>query len=325
MKKGCLIVLIILAVLLGAALVSAFVGFRIVNQRFGLRQAPVITHEELATGYTRIRLAVYPERMASFIAGYIPPDVEIPTGAFEVNDVLAHLLPREVALLAHSDVLGRKIRLTLFVNEKRFGPLFREFINTSNLFTQARQVNWTTSGFLLPERGLLYAEGDINIPAAVEEDIFALWPVKSQAPPATIIGGNHAELVIDNRDGDILALAAAIVQANGQSWELARAQQEVSMAIGVIESIQIARLSVNLVDRDTAAIDLRIDSDAERGPGLQFLLSGLALPWLRDFLKNEHGLILEGDTPWNESESAILGSFKLTGLEALITQNIQGL
>lgn len=323
MKKGCLIVLAILAVLLLALVVSLFIAYRVADTQFGLRLAPPITHEHLATGTTRIRLAVYPEKMANTLAAYIPSDVEIPTGPFTLESLLRRFLPREIALLARTDVLGKKIYLTAFANEKYLGRAVKEAVNASEFFSQVRQVTWTSAGFELPERGLLFAEGNLSIPDAVEEEILELWPMKTAAPPAPIQGNSHVELVIDNRDGDILALAAALVQANGQNWELLRAHEYGTMAVGIIESIFVARLTADLVNTDMAQIHLRIDSDDAKGPGLQFLLSGLALPYLRDYLKNEHNLILEGELPWVATEKAIIGEFKLTGLAEFIGSKIQ--
>jgi len=160
------------------------------------------------------------------------------------------------------------------------------------------------------------------IPDSVEEELNKLWPVTAKEPAATAEGTSQAELVIDNRNGDILALAAALIQAAGQDWDALKANQYGRTAIGIMESIHVGRLKADMMDNDTASIQLRIDSDAEKGPGLQFLLSGLALPYVRDYIKKNYALVLEGDLPWNAGENAIIGSFKLTGLEPFLQSRL---
>lgn len=320
MKKGCVIVLIVLAVLLVLLAVGVFVAYRVADERLGLSPAPPISHEQAVKGDARIRLVISPEKLAPFIPAYLPSEMQVQ--GLNLNTILDAVLPREVAVLAHSDVIGKKLALTFFANEKRLGLYIQNVVNASDFFSSLSQVTWVTDGFELPERGFLVAEGNLAIPDTVQETLFELWPTATTEPAATIKGMNQAELIIDNRNGDILAVAAAIAQANGQDWETLKDSQYGETVIGIMESIYVGRLEANLLDSDTADIALRIDSDEEKGPGLQFLLSGLALPYLRDYIKEQYGLILEGELPWNAEENAIIGSFKLTGLEAFIKSRL---
>lgn len=318
MKKGCLIVLIILAVLLVIAVVGVFVAYNVADERFGVSQSRPISHQEAVVGDTRIRLVLNAEKLAPFVADYLPPDMQLSMDPAQVKQVLPYVVPREVAVLARADVMGRKLGVTLFANEKRFGRLVQEYINTSDMLSKVKQIEWTTKGFEMPERGFLFAEGNMVIPESVEKEIFTLWPTQAKEAPATIEGGNQLELVVDNRNGDILAVAAALVTAGGQDWATLRASDYGGMAIGIIESIYVARIKANLLDQDTASIDLHIDSDVEKGPGLQLLISGLVLPALKEQLKKNYMLTLDGDAGWNPTDNTIVGNFKVTGLEAVI-------
>ncbi|MGI6746297.1 MAG: hypothetical protein ACOX45_09240 [Acutalibacteraceae bacterium] len=152
----------------------------------------------------------------------------------------------------------------------------------------------------------------------MESELFERWPTRVRETPAAVQGGHLLELVIDNRNGDILALAAAGVSASGQDWATFRKSQEAEMAMGVIQAIEVARITADLVDPDSAAFDLRIEADEKGGPGLQFLLSGLAIPFATDYLKNEMGLALTGDLKWNAAEKAITGRYTLSGLKAVL-------
>ena len=322
MKKGCVIVLIVLAVLLLLTAVAGVIAFNIADTHFGIRMAPEISHENLATRDTRIRMVIKPELLAPYLVEYIPEDAEVDTHGFELQEVLRHILPREIALLAASDMTSRNIEVTLFANEKRGGPFISLVVNEEDPFAEIPQIAWTSAGLELRERGTLAAEGLIAIPAGVEADLSKLWPTQSQQPPAAIEGNNHLELVIDNMNGDILALAAAVAAASGTPWEEVQKEQTASVAISVIKSISIARLAANMIDVDTAEIDLHIDADPETGAGLQFLISGVGLPQLKDLLREEYNLILEGDAVWNEAQHTVTGNFTLKGLEAFIKAKV---
>lgn len=322
MKKGCLIVLVILAVLLAVLVIGGFVAYNMVNERVGLSPSRVISHEELVVGDTRVRAVFNPLLLAPFAADYISPEMNLPVNAEQVKQLMPYVLPREIALLARTDVLGHKLNLTLFANEQRGGKFLKEQINLSQALSQIKQITWTAEGIQLPERGNLFAEGAMDIPETVEQELLELWPTGAKEEAARIDGGNQLELVVDNRNGDILAMAAAFTQAAGQNWELVRGSQYGATVIGIVESIYVARLKANLTDKDTAVINLRIDSDAEKGPGLQMLMAGLALPALRETLKKNYNLDLEGELPWDADQNAVIGELRLTGLEAFIRSKI---
>ncbi len=322
MKKGCIIVLIVLAVLFTLAIVAGVVGFNYADKQFGIRLAPEISHETLTTDNTRIRMVIKPELLAPYLVEYIPKDVEINTHGFEMQEILNQVLPREIAVLARSDMAARKFFLTLFANEKRGGPFISAAVNQEDPFAKIKQIAWKTAGLELQGRGSLVAEGDLSIPAGVDQELVKLWPTRSQQPPAAIQGNNQIELVIDNRNGDILALAAAAASASGKTWEEVRREQAANMAIGVIESIDVARIGANMTSKDTAEINLNIDADPETGPGLQFLIASVALPKLKDILKEDYNLILEGDAIWDDTKKAVIGNFTLTGLEAFINERM---
>ena len=322
MKKGCLIVLAVVAVLLLAVAISGMVALRIANEKVGWRLASEISHEDFATTETRIRLVVRPELLTPYLIDFIPEDVGVPTAGFELVEVLHHIIPREVAVLVRSDVIARQMRLTLFINEKRGGPLIERLVNDANPFAQVTQIAWTSNGIELRERGTLVAEGYLPIPGDVETELLEIWPTRAQQPAAAIEGRNHAELVIDNHNGDILALAAAIAVAAGETWNDVRQEQMADMVVTIIESIHVARLAANMLDRDSAAFDVQITADPQSGPNLHALLTGLGMPLLTDILKREHDLTLTGDMHWDEQRSAIVGSYTLTGLEPFLKEHL---
>ncbi len=323
MKKGCIIVLVIMGVLFAGVVIAGLAGLRMAETHWGWRLAPEISHEEFATTETRIRLVLKPELLAPYLIDFVPDDaVDMPADRFELKEVLHHIIPREVALLARSDIIARRIRLTLFINEKRGGPLVATLVNEANPFAQAPQVEWTSNGLELHQRGALVAEGYIPIPGEVESELLQIWPSRAQEASATIEGNNQLELVIDNHNGDILALTGAIVAATGNDWNTLRQEDMADMAINIMESIHVARLAANMIDGDTAAIDLEIAADQESGPTLHFLLTGLAEPQLKELLQEDFNMMLTGNLHWDEQRSAIIGAYTLTGMDAFLTEQL---
>ncbi|MCK5862350.1 MAG: hypothetical protein KAH38_07685 [Candidatus Hydrogenedentes bacterium] len=323
MKKGCIIVLIVLAVLFLLLAVSGGIAFVSLDNNFGIRLAPAISHEELAMDETRIRMVIKPELILPFLIDFIPEDVDIDTHGVEMQAILDQVVPREVALLVSGDMVARSMHVTFFANEKRGGPFICTLVNEDNPFEKVTQIAWTSLGLELYERGMLVAEGDLPVPAAVEAELLETWPTRSLQQVATVQGNNHIELVLDNSNGDILMFVAAVAEAAGNSWEAVLEEQMASMVTGVIKSIGVARLIANMIDTDTAEITLDITADSDSGAGLQFLISGIALPQLKNLLKEEYGLVLEGDSMWDEEKGAVLGTYTLTGLDTFIRQQIE--
>ena len=322
MKKVALIIFAVLVVLLVVAAGGGAIAYKKFNSEYGLAASPVLHHDAICEADTRIRLVAAPLLVAPFVEQYLPENMEIPTGPFSLQSVLDRVLPREVAALIKTDMNTRKAQLTLFANEQRLGPYLEKVLNDSAFLAKIKQISWTSNGFELPERGSLSARGTLTVPETVESELFERWPTRVRETPAAVQGGHLLELVIDNRNGDILALAAAGVSASGQDWATFRKSQEAEMAMGVIQAIEVARITADLVDPDSAAFDLRIEADEKGGPGLQFLLSGLAIPFATDYLKNEMGLALTGDLKWNAAEKAITGRYTLSGLKAVLRQQL---
>ncbi|NLO33296.1 MAG: hypothetical protein GX117_08075 [Candidatus Hydrogenedentes bacterium] len=324
MKKGCLVVLIILAVLLALVVIGGFVAYSKYDTVLGLSESPVISHEEILVGDPRIRGIVNPLMAFPFLEEYITDDLDLPISPDQVKMLLPYVLPREITLLADSDLQGNQFNLTLFINEQRLGNYLEEQINASNALEKIKQIQWDEEGVVLPQRGDLHVNGTLPIPDSVQDDLVKLWPTQTAQPAARIEGDNQLELVVDNRNGDVLALAAAGVEAAGQSWESLIANQFGATAIGIIESIQVLRIQANFIDKDTVKIHLNIASDEEKGPGLQMLLAGLALPALTKELQTNYALTLKGDLPWDANQNAIIGDLELSGIEYQIRAKLAG-
>lgn len=311
MKKGCIAVLIIVPLLCVIAVGTA--GY-IANQRFGLTVAPAVSHETLASAQTRLRAVLKPDKLQGFIARHLPPGA-VPLPGFvpwNAEQLLPEVLPQEVAVLAGSDYAGGHVRLKLFVNERRGGPMIQQALNQSGLFAKVRQIAWDPNLVQMQQRGVLTVDGSIPIPEATETRVLEHWTHQSPGQPLTAQGYHLFEAVLDNRNGEILTLFAAISKLMDYEWQKALDQQKIIM--DTLVNVRSARLDANLASDDKMLINLRIDANAEARPVFDFY-ANIGVMYGKGWLKNNYDMGLEGKFVWDENASAAIGNFELTGFE----------
>lgn len=320
MKKGCLIVLILLAVLVFGLGVAAVVGAR----SAGLFAGPAISHDTLATAKTRFWVVVNPEPMLPVLMPLVPaeiPDNPLPV-AFNPQKWIGSFLPRELALLAAPNFATGKTELTLFVNERRGGPAIVEMVRQQGALPNIPQVQWAEQGIELPERGNLQMRAFMPIPDGVEEVILENWKQRQTIEPLRVSGNHQIEALLDNRNGDLLGLAAAVVQATGGNWaELFEQQKDRIMPI--LPGIHDIRLAVDLVDLNRATAVLRIDASEESGMTLQFLL-GMAWVQVVAGAESKYGVTIKGEPQWDAEKGAVIANLDITGIENHIRGAVAG-
>ena len=326
MKKGCLIALIALGLLVVTAIAALGVAYAKANRQFGLNEAPAISHETLATGNTVLRIVLKPETMAPMLDKLLPPDANVTALAkvgYTPQNLLPQILPREIALLGAPNLSTNKLNLTFFVNEKRGGPFLVELMNTGKYTNGQRpldnvpQINWAPEGVLLPERGALELHGDIEIPDNVEPVILKSWKPSPPVEPLRIEGNHHLEGVLDNRNGDLLAIYAALMASQGKDWQEAlKDGQAGPMIEGNLPDILDIRVAADLQDFDNATVNLRIDATAEKGPGLEFLLKMIWPSVIDAAAKNS--ITVKGEPVWDAQKGALLVDLSLSGFKPML-------
>ncbi len=324
MKKGCLIGLIVLLVLIVGVAIVAGVGFVKVNQQYGISEAPPASYEQFVNKNTRVRLLFNPDKLNDLIAHYLPPDaLPLPSWLpYKQNQLIPMLMPREIALLTGSDFAKGQIDLTFFINERRLGPLIAQAADNSNIFKSIKQVKWDSELMTAPQRGVLKVGGAIAIPDGLENKVLETWQHDIKGEPVTIQGGHLIEAAIDNRSGDIFTLIASAQQASGQDWRALLQDPIAKTAIAIVQKVVDFRLSGDFVSNDSAKIVARVGAEPDAGPQLEFL-AGMGIPALATQLEDMYGLKLTGQPKWNASEKALIGEFSITGFERLIRQQIQ--
>lgn len=314
MKKGCLIVIILLVVLALGLGVAAVMGAR----SAGLFAAPVLSHDTLATAKTRLWVVVDPKPILPVLLPLVP--AEIPNNPLPValnpQKWIGSFLPRELALLVAPNFTTGKAELTLFVNEQRGGPTIVEMVRQQGLLPNIPQIQWMDQGIDLPARGNLQMRAFMPIPDGVEEVITENWKQSPPIEPLRVSGSHQIEALLDNRNGDLLSLAAAIVQATGGDWaELFEQQKERIMPI--LPGIHDIRLVADLVDLNSAKAVLRIDANEESGMTLQFLL-GMAWVQVVTDAESKYGVTIKGEPLWDAEKGAVIANLDITGIESHI-------
>lgn len=326
---------------LALALCAAFllsliipIGIYIKDQRYGLSLAPEVSHTQFADNESHVRLVINPDLLLEYIEHYLPEGLEV-LGSGQSNlERISQLLPREIAMLARSDLPSDKIYLTLFANERRGGPRIQAWINSSNIFAKTPKVNWTSDGLELRGRGILVAEGVLTLPASLKETQQRLRPTHIQDRPTPIKGGYFAELVVDNINGDVFTLVNVVADFLGIDWgnilyflvppvDLSGGYLGPPSYKGVVEyasrvfgDINVIHVIADLKDENTMAMSVNISINTPEGrEGMVFILSYLTFPQLGDWLKDNYNLVLDGSVQGGETENSIIGDYTLSGVQ----------
>lgn len=308
MKKGCLIVVLICVLLALAAGGVAVLAARNV----GLFAAPVVSHATLVTPKNRLSLIVNPESAVTALLPMFPPSIPLGPLAVDPKKWVARVLPYEVALLATPNLATGKIEATVFINEKRGGPALVEMAKQRPL-PEIPGVTFAPEGLQMPARGNLQLRLTLPIPESVEAVITENW---KQTPPSEQLlpeGTHHLELILDNRNGDVLTFASALVNANGGNWDEVFAEYG-GQIMPFLPGTHDVRIGLSLTDLNTAKGQLRIDATADSGVGLAFLL-GMGWVYAVGEAKTQLGLDITGEPKWVDEKEAIIADFEIKGLE----------
>ncbi len=323
MKKGCLIALLALVLLVVAAVAVVGVAYAKANRQFGLTEAPAVSHETVASANSALRVVLKPEAIVSLLDKLVPTDQLPPMLAklgYTPDKMLPLVLPREAALLAAPDLGTNKLNLTFFLNERRGGPFLVDAINTGKYSGGQKPldnfplIKWAPEGATLAERGALELKGDLAIPDTVEPAILKSWKPAPSLASLHIEGDHLLEAVMDNRNGAILAVCAALMSARGQDWQtVLKTPPAGPMLEGNLPDILDVRLAADLTDFDNATVNLRIDATAEKGPGLEFMVKMVWPNIIEEAAKQ--GITIKGEPLWDAQKGALLIDLALSGLK----------
>jgi len=251
-KRGCVIAVAgALAIVVVLVAVAAFV----LERKYGaIRTSPSISHTTLVNPLTRVQAVFRPYLLHDYLKEYHPPLEEVP------DWVLESALPREVALLLDTDLEEEILAVKVFVNEQRFGPILAQRINEGRVYTEGalRYVTWEPPQMVRKKRGVLLLTGSCDLTPRTAETMWDLWLHTPTLTPLVLDGGHLFEAVLDNRDGGVYPLFAAMrnlgwIQEDPDSDQMAKMLQMVSSI----------RAQADLVSADRATISLVIECRPE--------------------------------------------------------------
>ena len=328
-KKIFLILVGVIAVLLLVAGGILAVLYHRANQRFGLSEAEPVSHETVADMGTRLRVVARPEAVTPLLLAYVPkermPTLPVVSAlGLDFSKAVEMLMPREVALLGGSDFGAGQVRLTLFVNERRGGPASVEHLDLSDLLGRIPVVSWAATRLRMPQRGVLLLDGQIPIPEEVETVVLERWSHRMEGAPLSVYGGHFLEMVLDNRNGELMTLGASIAQGLDVDWQDAMKQPPLSMAVPVVEKIQEIRLHVDPEGLDALTGNLRISGPPDVA-GLSLLINIAVAEYIAKPLKEKHGMDLSGECVWDQAQGAVIGRYRIAGLDGYLRQRINAM
>ena len=354
-KWGVSFLIVLTTLMLGGGVV--FCLSLSTEQRYGLSLATAVSHEAFARDEDRVRLVIRPEFLLPYLEHYLPEEGESSAMGPSSAELFRELLPREIALLARSDLSTGKIHLTLFANESRGGPYIQARINRANVLAQLSGIEWITDGLELPERGVLIAQGSLVLPASSGKTEFAYWPIynrklvkqnsqwvteatlleywpeRVQNPPVTSKGNHFVEVVVDNTNGDILTFFAVVAAVLGEDWSRVvcylfplltfvgpvTCYHSVEAALSMIlPTFNALCFTMELQDKNTILISILIKVPLGSWQFFEFYFSHAVFPQLGSWLHDNFNLILDGSLRWDETQDHIVGTYTLSGIQPIL-------
>jgi len=326
MKKGCLIGIAILAMMLVIVAISLVVIFYAVDRRVGLSTAPDIPWTDYVPISTETAVQVK-VNIPLLLRNLKPALEKVPFpkwvtlyGTASPNVTIENVLPHSIfaALNIRPDLTNGN--LTVFVNERRFGKVMAEMLTYDFLSRTIPQVKWNTEGAILHQRGALTINGTLPIPQDVEPVIQEKWPAGGGAEPLSLDSNPMIAACVDNRAGQLVAIAGMMLTAQNQDFKALAESGYGAMAMGLLPEIHTIHLAASLTDADTAQINLRANT-TQNGQSLFLLLSGF-WPMVPQNAQTKWGLTVEGEPAWDAAQHAIVADLKITGIENLVVSRL---
>jgi len=324
MKKGCIGVLIGLPLLIlgggGGALYWS-------ESQYGWSVAEPVGHETRTVEDTRYIAVLKPAKLVSFLNDLVPKErLDLPAWLpWGPEEVLAEVLPREVAVIGGADYAAGEIALEVFINERRGGPFVDQRLNLAEAMANQPVIDWEQPLLRLERRGVLTARGVIPMSGRVEELVLEHWVPKEGPSASAIEGGHLLEVVVDNRDGDGMAVLAAVLQAYNVPLDQVFADPTLQK---ILTGVAEVRLTANITGPDEITAHLRAplvdDADFLTRTSILFLVNEQGFQFMQQLFRQNLGLelnYLRGKKA-ELKDNTLVGHYTITGFRARIQAQI---
>ncbi|MCP4645899.1 MAG: hypothetical protein GY851_35975 [bacterium] len=277
MKKR--IALGVLAILVLVVLIALIV----LDAKFDLvRSAPRVSHETVARPTSSSRIVLDPGKAAGYLARHVVVDPNLSEGT------LSFALPHEAALLIDPDLETSRANVTLFVNEKRLGPVIVDQANRAGIASMVPFMRFAKPGMEYKSRGTLTLDAQLPLHTHYVTIVKEEWGRVDPLTPPTVEGGHLLEAVFDNRDGSFFALFTSLYSRLAPG-RLAYDPKALAKNLWIIS---LVRIQADLVSDDELKLRVVLECgpQAEEGDvaGLAFVLGtlkGTIRDGIRDAIK----------------------------------------
>lgn len=292
--------------------------------------SPIVSHETVATPNTTARAVIQPRRIAALLDKLIPWDqvekVQINEGVKKMlKEDLDEVLPNEIAILGGPNYETKQFEITLFANQQYYDILVP--IAGGQILPRIPFVTWSKQGLKLREPGALAASGTLPLPDGLDATLQQFWA--SLAPPAEPLkaeGGHLFEIVLDNRNAVVLALAGAGAAINGLAVEQMFTMPGMEQIPKVLSQLSDLRVQADVGQSGELIVDIALrkveGAGADVDMPVSFIVNSFVLPEIESRLAGE-GLDMEGKAEW---EGPVFHAhYTVPNAEAKVLELLEGL
>jgi hypothetical protein len=297
---------------LGTSLLAFLIVLGVAQSKYeAVFRAPRVKHEAFSTGNTALKIVVKPPLAQQRIAKLLLPNQNLP------DWVLGMTMPEETALLFDPDLNASALKLRLFINYARLGPVLRDAINQAGITTGMSGVTWAPPQIVEKQRGVLLLEGSAPLSPEIAQGIATQWVGAQDYPPPTIEGTHVFEAALENRNGKGYAALIGLAELNGP------ADPSLQSVLNPKSLFLVGTLHAYLdfTGPDNAKLVLVIDANPSAGEaaGKQiktFLDLGMGLA--ASNLRRKYAAELTGTSTLNGM--TVRGEYDIKGVNALLAQ-----
>lgn len=191
--RRLILILVVLALLVGFGVIALDRHYHF------LWASPTLPVEKMCPRPAAIEAVLHIGRAAAIWQAQLEQKTGLPP------EWLGRVLPREAAFFCQTDPIDATADLTLFVNERRFGPALASLLNRIPDWHATAFVRWANAGFAWEKPGLIRRRGALPIPEDLAQILQHYRRVDTELPAESAREAAFFEMRLDNRDGGAVA------------------------------------------------------------------------------------------------------------------------
>lgn len=306
MKKARIAVLVMAGISLLTLLVVAWV----VESRYeAVFRSPRITHETFSSASTALKVVVRPPLAQRRIAQLLLPNRSLPDWVLDMT------VPEETSLLFDTDLDDAQLRVRLFINYARLGPVVRDALNQSGFTAVTPGITWAPPEVVEKERGVLLLDGAAAMRPDLVQGVREQWGMPRGYVPPVVEGKHVFEAALENRHGGGFAAIAALVQAGGPPDP----SVDKILAPANFYAFGTLRAYADFASDDVIKLTVLAEANPAAGPKADQQVKtflDLAMGLVKGELRKNYGVVMEGKSV--AEGMTVRGEYTLTGIQAFL-------